>query len=87
MIFTDSLSRQATQKEPGVKTRKDYSMTFFDVKTAVLDQQILITVGMATEKKGSRESVRPEQDNDENNLGCLLTLVLSTVTSGCSDPH
>lgn len=51
MIFTDSLSRQATQKELGVKTRKDYSMTFFDVKTAVLDQQILIPVGMATEKK------------------------------------
>lgn len=53
MIFTDSLSRQATQKELGVKTRKDFSMTFFffDVKTAVLDQQILITVGMATEKR------------------------------------
>lgn len=48
MIFRDSLSEQDTQKDLGIKPEK--IIRFFDVKMAVLDQQILITVGMATKK-------------------------------------
>lgn len=55
MIFFYRQPKQASYAEgAGGKNQKrlfnDFFF-FFDVKTAVLDQQILITVGMATEKR------------------------------------